>query len=250
MKGEKSRGSLRAAPALDLALDPAARGAAAASGGGGCSGALGGARWVCVCAAAVLALRERPGGALRARVLHPAALRPGAHTCPRPPSLALRLPRSAHPRAERPPPPLSVSPPPAAPRQSRLPGVGAGDAPLAGHLGGNARLGLPAPELCARRATAPPVPRARPGRGRLGAAHTSSGSSPGSRHRLLGPGSTPTCLSWWLAHNRTRQGVHSPAATLHTRPGKPWEARRDDPAASWISRPFSSICGALPLPDP
>lgn len=80
---------------------------------------LGRARWVCVCVAAALAARERPGGALGVRVLHPAALRSGAHTRPRPPSLALRLPRSAHPRAERPPPPLSfsVSPPPAAPRQ-------------------------------------------------------------------------------------------------------------------------------------
>lgn len=66
MEGQKSRGSLRAAPALDLGLDPAARGAAAASGGGGCSGALGGVRWVCVCAAATQAPREsaRPGGAL------------------------------------------------------------------------------------------------------------------------------------------------------------------------------------------
>lgn len=41
-EGKKSSGALRAEPALDLALDPAARGAAAAGGGGGCSVALGG----------------------------------------------------------------------------------------------------------------------------------------------------------------------------------------------------------------
>lgn len=191
---------------------------------------LGGTRWssvgVCVCAVATLAPRERPGGQAgrsgrgsSAPQLSGQARTLARATQPRAPPHA----RSAHPRAERPPPPLSVSPAGAL-RQSRLPRVGCGDAPLARHLEGNARLGLAAPELCARRATAPPVPRARPGRGRSGAAHTSPRSSLGSRRRL-GPRSTPTSLSWWLAHRHTLQGVHSLAATLHARPGKPWEAR-------------------------
>lgn len=183
---------------------------------------LGGARWVCVCAAAALAVSERPGGALGVRILRPAALRPGAHTRPRPPSLALRLPRSAHSRAERPLPPLSLSlcrllPQLPGNRGSRggRPGCAAGRAPR-----GNARLGLLAPELCAPQATAPPVPRARPGRGRSGTAHTSRGSSLCSR-RCLDLDSTPTCLSSWLPLSCTRQGVRNPAATASTRLGNP-----------------------------
>lgn len=92
-----------------------------------------GTRWVCVCAAATLAARERPGGALGARVLHLVAFRPGAHTRPRPPSLPL-LPRSAHPQAERPPPPLSLCV--SSSRSSReiaTPGVGNRAALLARH---------------------------------------------------------------------------------------------------------------------
>lgn len=213
MKGEKNQEVLcaphqpwtwRWIPLPEARLRPA--------GAAGARGALGGARWVCVCAAATLAPREKPGGALRARVSRPVALRPGAHTRPRPPSLALRLPRSAHPQAERPPAPLFVSPPPAAPRQSRLPGVGGGDAPLAGHLLGDARLGLPAPELGGRQR--PRCPGCGPG---------ADGRAPPTPRpilpRLLRPPGSElhTHLSWWLAQGHTGQGVRSSAATLHTR---------------------------------
>ncbi|XP_070337060.1 POLG alternative reading frame-like [Equus asinus] len=169
MEEEKSSGAelaarkepgRRAAPAAELPLAPAARGATAAAGEGGRRWVLGG----CVSVA-----EQETGWAREAR-RGAQGRRPGAHTRPRPPRLALRLlPRSAHPRAGATAASASSS---ASSRALAALRWAAGR----GRPGSASSAG----DVRSTRDSAP-VPRARPGRSRAGAAHTAAGASLSSR---------------------------------------------------------------------
>lgn len=75
------------------------------------------------------------------------------------------------------------------------------------------------------------VPRARPGHGREGTAHTSSGTAyllpRARRSRRREPSSTPTCFPPRLPLLRSRGGSPAPRAPRPGRRGKPGAPRRD-----------------------
>ena len=183
-----------------------------------------GAWWVCVCGGA----GERLGAGGEAG-------RSGAPARARTPARGHPASRSASSRAPRTRGLEGLSPPSSPlPGRSRLSRWAAGRAE--GQRGwpgtsGDARARPGGPGVVRSSGDRARVPRARPGQGREGTAHTSSGTAyllpRARRSRRREPSSTPTCFPPRLPLLRSRGGSPAPRAPRPGRRGKPGAPRRD-----------------------